>query len=91
MSAATIGHVEPFDEKDDDGEWYIERFELFVQCNNIIEAKKVPTLLTIIGKDTYEILKDLCTPTKPDVNLTIKLKNVYKIILNQNHVLYPNV
>ncbi|XP_046688860.1 uncharacterized protein LOC124374746, partial [Homalodisca vitripennis] len=44
---------------------YIERFELYVDCNSIDAGKKVSTLLTVIGVKTYSLLRDLCTPNKP--------------------------
>ncbi|XP_050524610.1 uncharacterized protein K02A2.6-like [Daktulosphaira vitifoliae] len=63
--------MEAFDPSDDDWESYMERFDIFVTCNNIVTAKQVPTLLAVVGKNTYKILKDLCTPKKPD-ELTYK-------------------
>lgn len=32
--------------------------------NATTKAQVVPTLLTLIGKNTYKILRDLCTPIK---------------------------
>lgn len=71
MAHVQIGNMEPFDPNEDDWESYTERFEIFVACNNIAEAKMVTTLLTVIGKSTYKTLKDLCTPNKPS-QLTYK-------------------
>lgn len=42
----------------------MQRFEIVVACNNIVEVKMVTTLLTVIGKSTYKTLKKLCTPNK---------------------------
>lgn len=75
MAKFALGHVEPYDEKDDDWESYIERFELFVKCNNSQKAQVVPTLLTLMGKNTYKTLKDLCTQEKPEQKTFEQIKD----------------
>lgn len=70
----TIGTMEPFDPNDDDWESYTERFDVYVTCNNIVEAKIAPTLLAVVGKSTYKILKDLSTPKKPKDSHIKKLR-----------------
>jgi len=46
----SVGHMEPFDDVEDDWESYVERFELYAQCNNIVEKKMSATLLTLMGR-----------------------------------------
>jgi len=75
MAKFALGQVEPYDEKDVDWESYIERFKLFVKYNNIHKAQVVPTLLTLMGKNTYKILKDLCTPVKPEQKTFEQIKD----------------
>ncbi|XP_046384963.1 uncharacterized protein LOC124155289 [Ischnura elegans] len=65
MAHGVIGSLGPFEGADESWESYIERFNLFVECNDIKEEKKVSTLLTVLGVKTYNLLKDLCTPEKP--------------------------
>lgn len=40
----SVGNMEQFYENNYDFESYIERFDLYVKCNNIVDAKIVPTL-----------------------------------------------
>ena len=63
--AARIGNIEAFDAKEETWTAYCERFELFVICNSIEENKKASTLLTIVGAKTYNLIRNLCTPTLP--------------------------
>lgn len=62
---ATIGSIGNFDHAEESWQTYIERFELFVHCNDISDDKKLSTLLTVMGVRTYTLLKDLITPDKP--------------------------
>jgi len=84
-SAATamtgiIGNIEHFDNNEETWNSYIE---LFVECNGIANGKKVSTLLTVIGPKTYNLLRDLCTPDKPNQKT---YDEIVKIV--QDH-LYP--
>lgn len=65
MAGSTIGSLGPFDSAEESWTSYVERFELFVDCNDIKTEKKVSTFLTVLGVKTYNLLKDLCTPSKP--------------------------
>lgn len=91
MAAVIISNMEPFDPNDDDWETYTENFDIYRTCNNIVASKKVPTFLAVVSKNTYKILKGLCTPQKP-ASLTYrqidKLKKIYNLILIQNHISY---
>ena len=63
--AAMIGGIGEYDSSVETWSSYIERFELFVECNGIEQNKKVSTFLTVVGVKTYSLLRDLCTPDKP--------------------------
>ncbi|UYV60624.1 K02A2.6-like [Cordylochernes scorpioides] len=54
-----------FNANDEDWDTYIERMEQYFILNNYDDKKKVPALLTFVGKDNYSLLKDLCAPIKP--------------------------
>ncbi|XP_039284202.1 uncharacterized protein LOC120351341 [Nilaparvata lugens] len=60
-----IGSVGEFDIGVETWSSYIERFELFCECNDIKKDKKVCTLLSVVGVKTYSLLRNLCTPEKP--------------------------
>ncbi|XP_039629428.1 uncharacterized protein LOC120541637 [Polypterus senegalus] len=63
--AATLGHMDDFDENVEQWTTYIERFETFALANDIGEDKLVPVLLTVIGRTTYGLLRSLLAPEKP--------------------------
>ena len=42
-----------------------DRMELMFVANDVKPAQQVATLLTLVGSETYGILKDLITPAKP--------------------------
>ena len=63
--ASVIGSLEPFDPETDNWPAYIERLEQFFSVNNIVDEKKVATLVTVIGKKAYNLLRSLLAPEKP--------------------------
>lgn len=77
-----IGGIGDFDGSEESWTSYVERFELFVECNGISDAKKVSTLLTVVGKKTYNLLRDLCTPDKPNAK---SFKDIVKLIQDHLH------
>ncbi|XP_046683445.1 uncharacterized protein LOC124369477 [Homalodisca vitripennis] len=78
-----IGSVGEFDSNEETWDSYIERFELFLICNDIDHSKKVCTLLTVVGVKTFKLLRDLCTP---DMTSTKSYDDLVKLI--KDH-LYP--
>ena len=64
---ATLGSIESLE----DWNAYSERFEQYVIANEIKDEKKiVATFLTMIGRKTYNVLRDLLAPEKPsDIRL----------------------
>ena len=57
-----IGSFGPF-KRDDNIYSYLERFDFFVESNDIAEDKRKAVLLSNIGSSTYEVVKDLIQPT----------------------------
>ena len=62
--AGLIGSIGPY--VDNEG-WdsYVERLNLYFDVNYIIENKRLPAFLSIIGSNTYGVLKSLVSPTPP--------------------------
>ena len=73
---ATIGQMQPFDPANDRISTYLERIQLFFQANGIVDDKKVPALLSIIGGCTYALLSDLLAPDKPSSQTVDQLTQV---------------
>lgn len=61
---ATIGSIGPYVESED-FETYVDRVEMFFDANSVVNAKKVPTFLSLIGPQVYGLLQNLVSPTKP--------------------------
>ena len=58
----TIGSLEAFDSKTDTVAAYAERAELYMDANDMPEARRVATFLNCIGKTTYAIIRNLMIP-----------------------------
>ncbi len=65
MAAMQFGRVDEYKESKEDFESYMERFEQWLLANDIANEKKVSVFLSVIRADTYGLLKNLVTPTKP--------------------------
>lgn len=63
----------------DDWETYIERLELYFVANDIAVEKQTAVLLTKISTDTYTLVRDLCTPTKPKYKTFQQLVNIVSV------------
>ena len=92
---ASVGRIEPYD-GNCDLEAYLERLELYFIANNVgaisgddneaarrlADRKKVATLLTLVGSETYLLLKSLLSPQLPSEftfdEITSKLINHLK-------------
>lgn len=62
----TIGSLPPFDSKVQVWEGYCEIMEHFFTANDITEGnKKKPTLLSVVGAQTYSLMRNLPSPAKP--------------------------
>ena len=66
MAQQMFGSIEQFDQKCDSWNEYVERVEQLLIANEITERKKkVAILLTVIGSDTYALLRNVIHPEKP--------------------------
>lgn len=52
----SIGKLETFNVSDDNWILYVKRVEQFYLVNNVAEDNKVATLITVMGKECYELL-----------------------------------
>ncbi|XP_053688951.1 uncharacterized protein LOC128738111 [Sabethes cyaneus] len=66
MAAGLLSHLEPFDCRSGDFDYYLEQFEQLLLLNSVDdEAKKVSLFITSIGQDAYRVLKESCDPVDP--------------------------
>jgi hypothetical protein len=61
----TIGQIPEFQGAGDDWNVYIERLEQYFEVNGIPEDKRNALLISVIGADSYKVLRELCHPTLP--------------------------
>ena len=59
MAVLISGLLEPFDLSKYSVTRYIQRFELFVKANDILEDRKKSVFLMAIGYDSYEVLANI--------------------------------
>ena len=78
MAVAAIGQVETFNADRESIAAYLERIDLFLAANAIPDDRKVPVFLTLIGGQTYALLRDLLSPVKPSVKTLAQLKETLK-------------
>lgn len=60
----TIGRVPEFDPSKEDFESYLERFERWLDANEIVDGKKANVFLSVLGPTEYRLLKSLVEPRK---------------------------
>lgn len=63
--AGLIGSIGSFDESIEQWSAYTERFDYFVLANEIKEGAIVPTFLSVMGVQTFNLLQSLTQPDKP--------------------------
>ena len=92
-----IGQLERF-EVGGDFQTYIERLEQLFIANDVQEDKKVALLITFIGAEVYQILKNLISPAKPSEKKYEELKQVMlshftpeKLIIAERYKFYKCV
>lgn len=61
----TIGTLSPFDSKVQSWEEYCEIIEHFFTANYIEDDKKKSILLSVVGAQTYSLMRNLLSPIKP--------------------------
>ena len=71
-----IGHIDPFNNAEEDWPTYVERLEQYFEVNSLSDSKKVPALISLIGSKTYGLLKNLSAPTKPSSKSYGELVNI---------------
>lgn len=61
----SIGKIRDFNVKT--GSWlsYADRLDMYFQANGIKEELKMPTLISLMGDESYELLMNLASPKKP--------------------------
>ena len=64
MAMSIVGAVGSFDPSTTQWLSYIEQMEEFFLANNIKDEREKVAIL--ISSQTYELLKDLCSPDKPN-------------------------
>ena len=74
MAFLPVGRVEEFKESQEDFGNYIERLEQWMLANDIEDGKKVCVFLSVIGPETYKLLKNLISPQIPSGETYARLK-----------------
>ena len=64
VNSSHIGRIEEF-VPGSDWKHYVERMEMFFEVNNVLEEKKVPTILTLMGNKMYALLRSIVSPRRP--------------------------
>ena len=64
VRAGAVGHLEEFDPKNDTMAAYLERAAFYMEANNVQDAKKAATFLASLGKNTFQVLRNLVAPAK---------------------------
>ena len=81
-AGTTIGHIEQYRPGNEVFSSYLERVEQFFIANNIKDDRKKATFLSLIGSQTYAILKNLVSPNLPKdksyADLVAALKKHYE-------------
>lgn len=62
---AAIGSIKPYMPESESTTAYLERVQLYLSANNIAEERHVAVLLSVIGSQTYALLRNLVVPDKP--------------------------
>lgn len=63
--ATLLGHIDAYDESSEQWSTYVERFEHFIEANDVPAGKKAAVFLSVIGATTYGLLRSLLAPEKP--------------------------
>ena len=73
-----FGKLEEFDVTSSDVDTYFERLESFFRANQVANAAKVDTFISVAGPKTYKLLKSLLAPTPPTAKSLDELKTLLK-------------
>ncbi|XP_050673479.1 uncharacterized protein LOC126971299 [Leptidea sinapis] len=72
----SIGKMNELKVHSDDWNLYVERLEQYFVVNNVPADMQVPTLITVMGAEGYELLVNLCTPDKPKSKSFAKIAEI---------------
>ncbi|XP_050682461.1 uncharacterized protein LOC126977873 [Leptidea sinapis] len=72
----SIGKMNEFKVHSDDWNLYVERLEQYFVVNKIPADMQVPTSITVMGAEGYELLVNLCTPDKPKSNTFAQIAEI---------------
>ena len=74
-----LGKIDSFNDGSDDISEYIERVDQYFFVNDINDAKKKTAIfLTVIGSDTYNLLRNLLAPVSPSTKTVEELFKILK-------------
>ena len=65
MATAPLGTLREFQPDTEMIKDYLERVALYIEANDIPEARQRAVLLSVVGSKTYAVLSDLLAPTLP--------------------------
>ncbi|XP_061716815.1 uncharacterized protein LOC133524702 [Cydia pomonella] len=71
-----VGKIPEFKIGTDNWRLYVDRLEQYFLVNNIEETMYVPTLITVMGAECYELLVNLCTPDKPSTKTFTQVTSI---------------
>ncbi|KAL0893511.1 hypothetical protein ABMA27_013707, partial [Loxostege sticticalis] len=67
----SVGQMREFDVRSGNWSSYVERLEMYFIVNKVVDEFKLPTLISVMGEEAYDLLSTLASPQKPSV-LTFK-------------------
>ena len=62
---ASVGSFKEFDSAVETWASYVERLDQYFVLNDVTNEKKVAAILSLMGPQTYGLLKDIVFPTPP--------------------------
>jgi hypothetical protein len=72
----SVGQMREFDLQSGNWSGYVERMEMYFLVNKVTEELKLPTLISAMGENAYELLSTLASPAKPSTlnyNVAVEL------------------
>ncbi|CAM1304273.1 Uncharacterised protein r2_g1427 [Pycnogonum litorale] len=85
--AAVDGNVGEFNPGLERFEDYSDRIDAFMAVNSIEDGKKTNLYLATVGAETFPLLKNLCSPAKPNSFSYEGLKAILKKHFNPNPII----
>lgn len=76
--AQVFGQLKAFDPERENISTYLERVELYFDVNGVVDDKRVPVLLTVIGPSVYATVRSLVAPDKPRTKTYKQLEEVLR-------------